>query len=265
MCFQQHKNRIFHEKNRKFFVNYLLNNLVRLERRVILKLSNVTYKNHVQRVCLFGFNTQSTSRTLGLSAAVFYIFLFQYIERRLINMKTLQNECLLVITKNLSHPSIGPNICKLQRSLKTILLEKILWHESLNDPKSWSSVVRTEYFENLRKLVLPQNKALTDKFMSTVSVSGCKLDSIYLVVPLIPHDERLAPLSGKGVSALFANQNELEYLNLVWCINFKADVLTRIRSDFLRTVEIVGDAVCRCFEYNNVLRDKVHLYQRDLW
>lgn len=178
-------------------------------------------------------------------------------------MKTLQSNCILAIAENLSHPSIGPYVWKLPSVLKTGLLETIIWQETLTNT-TWKYIVRPEYFENLRHLILPQNKVLTDKFMSTVAASGCKFNSVYLVVPLIPHDERLAPLSGKGISALFANQNEIESLSLLWCINFKADVLTRIQSDFLRSVDIVGDAVCRCFEYNSVLRDKVHLYQRDL-
>uniref|UniRef100_A0A915KUZ6 Uncharacterized protein n=1 Tax=Romanomermis culicivorax TaxID=13658 RepID=A0A915KUZ6_ROMCU len=170
-------------------------------------------------------------------------------------MKTLQEECILVMTKNLQHPRIGPNVRKMHRSLKTQLLECVIWHDALND-RTNAYILNAEFFHSLVHLRIPKNNVITDYFMNMVAASGCRLQTVSLVVPLIKHEEKWAPLSGKGIRALFANQEELEELKLVWCINFKADVITRIRSDYLRRVDIVGDAVCRCFEHNISLRDK---------
>lgn len=177
-------------------------------------------------------------------------------------MKSLQEECILGMTKNLRHPRIGPYVRKMHRSLKTLLLECVIWHDAL-DERTNSYIVNAEFFRNLTDLRIPKNNVITDYFMNMVAASGCQLRTVSLVVPLIKHEEKWAPLSGKGIRALFADQEELEDLKLVWCINFKADVITRIRSDHLRKVDIAGDAVCRCFEHNISLRDKVHLCQRD--
>lgn len=180
-------------------------------------------------------------------------------------MKTLSQLALTAVATHVESPRVAPDVYLLPPNLKCMLLELILSHDLLTK-KCWSDIVSKVFFKDFRQLILPRSDQMNDLFMNTIAASGCRLNEIFLSVPMIPTDERRAKLTGRGVSALLGTQESLERLTLIWCVNFKQGVLNRVKSDRLKVVEIHGDAICSCFANSGyvVRDDEVQLYQRDV-
>ncbi|VDP05433.1 unnamed protein product [Soboliphyme baturini] len=175
-------------------------------------------------------------------------------------MRLLIDICLSFVADNIANSSNIFQVRSLPPLIKSLLLERILRHDSF-DADRLIEILDVDFFSNLDYLQLSNCSHLNDRFLFAIAASGCSLREFAFMEAMSTYPDGVTE---HGIASVLAEQKHLECLKLISRLNFRTGVLNRLSSSCLNTVELIGDAICRCFALNNTLAEKMDFYQRDI-